>query len=44
VIVLGAGIREDVDEGAGVGNLHGSLDGPHTHLWAVATSLEGGDT
>lgn len=39
VIILGAGVREDIDEGAGVGHLHSSLDGSHTHLWAVTASL-----
>lgn len=41
VVVLGTGIREDVDEGPRVGNLHSSLDSPHTHLRAVTTSLQG---
>lgn len=41
VVVLGAGIGEDIDEGPRVGNFHSSLDGTHTHLWAVTTSLEG---
>lgn len=40
VVVLGAGVREDVDEGARVGHLHGSLDGPQAHLWAVPASLQ----
>ena len=40
VVVLGPGVREDIDEGAGVGDLHRSLDGPHTHLGAVAAALE----
>lgn len=42
VVVLGTGVREDEDEGARVGDLHRSLDGPHAHLGAVATSLEDG--
>ena len=40
MVVLGTGIREDVDEGAGVGHLHGSFDGPQAHLWAVPASLQ----
>lgn len=39
LVVLGPGIREDVDKGAGVRDLHGQPDGSHAHLQAVPPAL-----
>lgn len=40
LIVLGPSVRENVDEGAGVRDLHGQPDGSHAHLRAVPSALQ----